>query len=634
MNSYLRLLLAICITIGSITLGHSMDFGFSSIKSFIFGDEKLSQNIEVCPDMYRELDINLPATKAACDAWYLEYHRQQYETASCDDEDAHGEMLAFFNSNLSSYMSGEAACSQAAMAGCGKMSVVSLGGVPGFPDLDELVVCSDADSLILLLYNNTQFPMTGVNITVEFDDGLTYGGFAYSYNNNATVAPFNILNPQAPVFAVSDIPPGGAVIAVLGVLADCNVNLDINNTLNLDAAVQYSYTDENNVESNCTETITEVGNYNAAVKVPVLNALTVSPSQLNLTQSNTPGCQTITISQDGIDAYVDDFTFQVEGLSAAYNITSVQVNGITVPVSGYTITGGNLEMVIGETYFPANTNDNNDNRFDEGERLTVRICFSVNGCINEDQFLTYKAFYGCNEDVCFDLTQKQGGVAFKPNYGANVVATSSVVQYAGICGDNLIYNASVRSANVNPVDGLWNDVVIKMNACLAGNLDIVNVTLNGVNLSPSMYNIVSSTISIDSKLFTSDIDGPGVGLEDLDGDGFFDDLPGGQTVNLVYELEIGCSQQLGCTALGCNITNIEVNGKRNCGQTFQQFGTLPTPISFFYGATSTATNSVGTPGYSIPITEVFQTTANVWLPTLNGYEFSYNFGASNVTPCP
>ncbi|MBK8053014.1 MAG: hypothetical protein IPK35_07020 [Saprospiraceae bacterium] len=210
---------------------------------------------------------------------------------------------------------------------------------------------------------------------------------------------------------------------------------------------------------------------------------------------------------------------------------------------------------------------------------------------------------------------------------------TSNIQYGGICGDNLSFNVNVRSSNTNPQDGLWEDVFLKIKTCIGGNLSLVGVTMNGSPIPAAAVSVLTGgTLQIDFRQLTSDIDGTG-GLSDFDGDGRFDDLLGGQSINFGVEIEIGCASDLKCQSLGCNITSVDVNGKRNCGLPFQQIANLSTPINFSYGNTGVTTNAVQTPGYGIPITEVMQTTANVWLPTTNGYTFGYTFGSTNITPC-
>ncbi len=516
---------------------------------------------------------------------------------------------------------------------CDVVSLLSLSGVPNFAELDELVVCSGPDTLPLLIYNNSPLELENVQITVNFDAGLSYGGFVGSHYPDATVGELNVTDPLNPTFAVSNIPGSSLVVANIGVQADCDIDIE-GSTVNLDAQLAFSYVDSMDMEFQCTQEITEVGEYNSAVKVPVLNVLSVSPQELTLNQSGVARCQTIQISQDGLGAFVDEYTFRVTGIDTnLYKIESIKANGIDVTSYSLDVANEVLEINVDGQYFPGNTGSgaNNDMLFDENERMTIEFCYSVDGCIGENAVLLFEAFYGCNNKVCFDVSQMEGSVSFVPQYNANVVVASANIQYGTICGSDLSYELNISSSNTDPIDGLWNDLILKYKGCILDNTEIVQLTFNGTVLSDTIWYIDGGTIIIDLTDLSDNIDGPG-GLEDLDNDGFFDDLPGGQSINLISELSIGCAEDLNCMALECDFRQVEVNGKRNCSQNFQQFASFD-PVNFFYGNLNSSTNAIPTTGYGIPITQVFRTTPDVWVPTDSAYTFNYEFGSENIGAC-
>ena len=63
--------------------------------------------------------------------------------------------------------------------------------------------------------------------------------------------------------------------------------------------------------------------FNGAIRVPVLNKLSLTPGSINVTTSGQEFCHTMLVSQDGINAYVDSFTFEIQGieLQAELNFT-------------------------------------------------------------------------------------------------------------------------------------------------------------------------------------------------------------------------------------------------------------------------------------------------------------------------
>lgn len=93
-----------------------------------------------------------------------------------------------------------------------------------------------------------------------------------------------------------------------------------------------------------------------------------------------------------------------------------------------------------------------------------------------------------------------------------------------------MYNVKLRLGTGSP--GLagfgWSYVNILSGSIGGQTVTVVNGTSNGI-------------ASIDlNNLFTTDPDGSGVGLEDMDGDGFFDDLPAGNTVTLTTLIKLKC----------------------------------------------------------------------------------------------
>ncbi len=522
--------------------------------------------------------------------------------------------------------------------GCPDISVVSLDGVPNFPTVDLLNLCSSPDTASILIYNGGECMLQNVELTLTLDSGLSYGGFVFMDMNSTgmgTVMPSDLSDLTVPVFTISEIDSAAAYIVNVAIQADCDVDTESEQDINFDAEVSFTYNDSNGSTPTCTEGITEVGAYNSGIRVPVLNVRTVSPQDLDLTQSDTPGCQTLTVSQDGIQAFLDEYQFTIQGLDQSlYTLESITINGQSVPAGdiSYDASSMTAAVLVTGNYM---TQANNNMLFDADELMTIEICYSVEGCVDDANFLTYSAFYGCNNKICGDVSSMQGALDFKPDFGAGVSAMSANVMYGGICGADMSYDIVLTSQNSDPLDGLWEDLIIKYKACLLNNTELTSLQINGTAVPTDVWSIADGTLTIDLTQNTTDFDGAG-GLTDEDGDGIFDDLPGGNTITISTTIDIGCfGAGTGCSALACSLTNVEVNGKRNCGQDFQQFASLAGEgsISFFYGAEGSTTNSVPTPGYGIPITEVVETTCDVWAPTVNGYEFSYDFGLNNIAPC-
>ena len=77
------------------------------------------------------------------------------------------------------------------------------------------------------------------------------------------------------------------------------------------------------------------------------------------------------------------------------------------------------------------------------------------------------------------------------------------------------------------------------------------------------------------NLFTTDPDGPGVGLDDLDGDGFYDDLPVGATVNIDMLTKVNCNAFPTCPQEWINQYDgfSDIRYQRMCGGAFTNTAT-------------------------------------------------------------
>ncbi len=526
---------------------------------------------------------------------------------------------------------------------CPQVNLTSLDGIPNFPTVDLLNICSSADTASLLVYNPAECAITDITLEVVFDDGLFYGGFVFSdaqSSSTSTVGIASLSDVTKPAFAIEEIGPGETMIINFGLKAECGVDSESQEDINFDANVSYTYTGAA-VNSTCTQETTEIGAYNSGIREPVLNVLSVSPSELDILTSNTPLCQTITVSQDGIQAFLDEFQFLIRGLDQSlYTISSISINGMTVPNSDYAYNAATqtMSMVIGGAYFPPNfhTGANGDAFFDSDERLTIEVCYTVSGCISEANFLSYQAFYGCNNQICGSISEMQGTLDFTPDYGANATTSSSSFTQGQVCGAPMLLNFDITSSNANPLDGLWEDLVLRWDACDLGISRTSSIVINGVNMiEGTHYNIVSNTVELDFSSWTSDLDGAG-GLDDVDNDGLYDDLPGGQSIDVNVTIDLSCpGDEIPCASNGltCTIDQIDVRGLRNCGQTFQSFADISPDMGFTYGGGETEWTVNALLFGNSERTHVYTTPVNTWGAPSPPYDFSYTFNSEGIGTC-
>ncbi|MBK8053013.1 MAG: hypothetical protein IPK35_07015 [Saprospiraceae bacterium] len=269
------------------------------------------------------------------------------------------------------------------MGPCDDVSVASLVGVPGFANLNVVNVCSAPDTLALLIYNDGSVPLTNVSLQIDFDPGLSYGGFAYSKEPTATVTTSNVSDPTRPIFSVSNIAPNEVVIAYIGVKANCDIDVT-GPIISLDATVEFM-----SGSQICSKTIANVGEYNSAIKIPVLNMISVTPSERVITNSTSNFCQDLVISQDGLQSRLGSYTFIIDSvdLTGLLSLSSLTANGTALPYT-YNASTQQVLATVGPSYFVANTGTgaNSDMFFDVNERMTIRACYRAGGCLPGTEF--------------------------------------------------------------------------------------------------------------------------------------------------------------------------------------------------------------------------------------------------------
>ncbi|HHB91729.1 MAG TPA: hypothetical protein ENK59_00760, partial [Thioploca sp.] len=245
-------------------------------------------------------------------------------------------------------------------------------------------------------------------------------------------------------------------------------------------------------------------------------------------------------------------------------------NGTIITPTSSSTTGGVTTLLydIDLTQAPYNVataGENGNQQFENGENYTFEEKFAVLGC--QDSNITHSIFWDCGT-ICQRSGLKSGSIIL-----GNQIPGLLLTQLEGsneICDTN---HFRVKIENTNTVaGGVGKDVYI--NIGLGHNNSIItsydsnplwaydyqstrslsNVRFtNGPATIPTFNNPSTlfpsrgsgTTVAIPPNFLTSDPDGAGVGLEDLDNDGFYDDLAPGEST--IIELDIDYNPQANCS---------------------------------------------------------------------------------------
>ena len=119
------------------------------------------------------------------------------------------------------------------------------------------------------------------------------------------------------------------------------------------------------------------------------------------------------------------------------------------------------------------------------------------------------------------------------------LATTALDSAPFVCGADGEISLTVTNPNTDTDQNQYTDLTVGFETCEAANLGITAVEVSGTLLPASAYSYIGDDLNVDFTAIAFDPD-MGIGLEDLDGDGFFDDLRGGNTVEITIFLGVTC----------------------------------------------------------------------------------------------
>ncbi len=282
-----------------------------------------------------------------------------------------------------------------------------------------------------------------------------------------------------------------------------------------------------------------------------------------------------------VDSSIHNYQLLFNGLTITPTSSSVDgVTGVTTLVYDIDLTQVPFNI--------ATVNEDGDQQFENGEKFTFEEKFAILNC--DDTNIFHDVYWGCNAAICQKSGLKSGSVLLRsqlPNLKLTQLEGSN-----DICATNhfrvRIENTSVepgaigKDVYINIGLGANNSILTSYNSNPLWAYDFRNTRslsnvhfTNGPAVIPTFNNPSSlfsgrgsgNTIAIPPDFLVVDPDGPGVGLEDLDGDGFYDDLAPGEST--IIELDIDYNPGASCSTgrfdyIGWEHLYFDVNIKNQC----------------------------------------------------------------------
>lgn len=523
---------------------------------------------------------------------------------------------------------------------------------------DRLVVCGVGDTIPIMLYTKSVEPIYNIELNVEFDEGLEYATFAYvddPFNtNNADLDTINVSNPESVTFRINELDQaGGGAVIYIGVRAACGVDFET-----MKPGISYTLTYNNGVQ-NCVDVVRPDQDYAANVLTPGIQFTGSStPVNASFTDFDTDNCITTTVAGLSPVAGLTEALFSIKnyGYSNGVELNSLTVNGITVPSSDMMTDNTTGDIIIN---LDGNQNPGYwgaDGQLLLTETISIRACFRQFACTGEEFTPLFGVLSSCQGNYCSGLEDTESSTNLREQYAFNptIITNFDNIQEPSFCSPTepspYVYETSAISTIADPIRGDFYNMLHYIDNCPSSFLSIDTAYITdglGGNIvagvtSDMMYANSAGRIYVDFRRLDIgiDLDGAG-GLEDIDGDGQFDDLPAGEALFLRIELLPSCSPELLACGLTndatCDITASRWYGLRNCGRNgYTQTQNVDDEIDgyanesegMFDNQEMFTTSNVDYEGY------FFDAAHGPANPQTESVQFSYILGANDFASCP
>lgn len=183
-----------------------------------------------------------------------------------------------------------------------------------------------------------------------------------------------------------------------------------------------------------------------------------------------------------------------------------------------------------------------DNQLTNGEVISLKETFKLKTCAPTT---TYKTGWGCSVNEQCEIKTTSAIITMVAGIPRIENGTTIRSNFTSVCQPFTVTATFKNNGTGGKMGGMY-DIKYTTNAGSVYSLHkFLAISVNGHNITNNNATGRSADISFDN-LFATDPDGSNVGLDDLDGDGYFDDLPAGATLTLTLQVELTCSEWTSC----------------------------------------------------------------------------------------
>jgi len=433
---------------------------------------------------------------------------------------------------------------------------------------DDLNLCGDEDQAVVRIGLAGTSPDTRSNLTATLHlfKGVNFMGLDAA-STSAGITVLDATDPENPVFSIPDLNPSGTSFVELGynIMAACEVldTLNVNGGALVFDTWEFNYDLGGNILQESDNSI----EYRDAFEIPFF---TIGVGG-NTPAASVGDCMSrdIFITNSGLDGTTDSIFYSNTQSPGVY-VSTITVNGDPIAFTKALDVNGDTLITAAIPSFYINNNtiaggpSNGDGLFDPGETMTVTENICVTSCSDARTSL-HESSWGCLGRSC-DVESIEDFIRIGEG-AANVVITRSGLlpdQDAGYCQTGNV-TLTFENDGIELDAGFATMIDVELGVGLGnliglsdGGYTITEVRVNGVTITTPQPLVVLNM----NGQFSSDPDGAG-GLDDFDGDGFFDDLPLGESIELNIFFDFDCSIAQGTDDFCINDFTTSFTGRIN-----------------------------------------------------------------------
>lgn len=330
--------------------------------------------------------------------------------------------------------------------------------------------------------------------------------------------------------------------------------------------------------------------YNA--NYPVISNF-IQPTEVTDAVTGGSYSRTLSFSNGSTNGDTGEVHFYMVYPDGGLSLNKLEVNGITVSPT---------HTHVDTTFFTfSGALLGDDGLLTNGETLNLKETFTVKSC---NPTTNYGIGWGCSASPTQWCQTVKGTGVVSTLVGVSdfSVSSTALIDYVNMCTPTSFKTTITNTGVGTPEQAAMYNITLVHTQGRSPLNNMVSYLYMKIGTKTATYSISTdnNALMINAEQFTSDPDGPGVGLEDLDGDGQYDDLLKGESIEITVgfqhnDIANSCTAE---TAKYYYYPFWAVDYSRSCNETIHRWNGLKPSVPrgfYYYGDSKWGTTAVDLP---------------------------------------